>query len=1068
MRRHGPGGDRSCSRCRWYTMEHRWATTYGRFSGPVVPQPRSWIGERPARWGGTWGLGCTLCSQSLTRRVDPRGTAGQDHRRLCTKWSRFEVRSTTLQAEHFAEHRTSDIHKVALYAWMFPDEPVQLKLQASVSDNRLLSGCVPQLEDWVRAWRAARTPQSWAAAAEKEQTEHFIRALRSRSTGSRPLEHMTLIMQDVLRDRKRAAIYEATSICLSFDDRGGFKLLRFRCDGGPSLHARVSIDGTPPKPSVSGVVGITQCLRGTSLNDFAEDYADRTVKEIEKMVVAFCTPLGGLLDERLLAKFYTSVRSVVADGALQKVAQYLQKSKMPNIVLITRDPAHMLRIAAKDPLLRSDRFGAQHERLFGKTGLLRQVQFSDALQARLEDCQRIVLRHSGKQGGDLRHIMRHFSFAAHRFESMNEPRRKYACVLHAVILLLADIAGDSRRKKEDRQRAEESLDAMTTQDLLETGLAGDFAELAMQTLRLFDRSDPDPALASTALADFADRVRRLFIDGYIMMQPDQPHLKTLTQIVLEQCSDIREFHYGERVKVSWTKTTKPECQETLREIGGIAADMLERIRADFGQNDLYMQFEAMDVNAWHLARQQGHDQAKVLALRRRARNLHEALRLQWNAEDWDVVITAAIRERSSPNMDNRFLWALLLSLPPDDPAQPLVMRRQMLIRFYVSLSDGTGDVERLLGRHAAFLAAHGPGALSEACLEITTEGPTAEHEIATQQDGRLLLTDFSRRCAHLWVASRGRRFGSYKLRVDKGTTSKTRFVGSLRAVQVKTRAAMNNLVIQARRDETPGQLDRRRTVVGHRRSELLLGIAALGPLPATAAIKKFRKTTTDRVKTKSAVAGLWRGFDKTLPAPRRKDGTRLPYMVGAPAARHVPVITAATTWRPTLALSQGRKRSAVRSVGRPIAAVKEPTGAAASPSDAIVVEDDLPHAPLQDRVLKTWLPAIAQGKTVSVNKTKTRIGFKAGVQVRATVRMTHDFSKKHKGLAAEMRRHTTSPGSKWHEVEHGGFAIHDLHSLRCFLVHVQRRPLVCGVGAETAKPAVMLGNVSRYGRPIAA
>ena len=159
MRRHGPGGDRSCSRCRWYTMEHRWATTYGRFSGPAVPQPRSWIGERPARWGGTWGLGCTLCSQSLTRRVDPRGTAGQDHRRLCTKWSRFEVRSTTLQAEHFAEHRTSDIHKVALYAWMFPDEPVQLKLQASVSDNRLLSGCVPQLEDWVRAWRAARTPR---------------------------------------------------------------------------------------------------------------------------------------------------------------------------------------------------------------------------------------------------------------------------------------------------------------------------------------------------------------------------------------------------------------------------------------------------------------------------------------------------------------------------------------------------------------------------------------------------------------------------------------------------------------------------------------------------------------------------------------------------------------------------------------------------------------------------------------------------------------------------------------------------------------------------------------------
>ena len=254
------------------------------------------------------------------------------------------MRPQILQAEDFAEHRSSDIHKVALHAWMFPDEPVLLKLQASLSDNRFLSGCVPQLEDWVRAWRAARTPQSWQAAAEKEQTEHFIRALRSRSTGSRPLERMALIMQDVLRDRKRTAISEATSICLSFDDRGGFKLLRFRCDGGPSLHIRASAEGEPPRASVAGVVGCIQSLRGTSLSDFAEDYADRTVKEIEKLVGAFCTPLGGSLDEGLLAKFYSSVRSVVADGALQKVAQYLQKSKMPNPAILPTCCASLRRI----------------------------------------------------------------------------------------------------------------------------------------------------------------------------------------------------------------------------------------------------------------------------------------------------------------------------------------------------------------------------------------------------------------------------------------------------------------------------------------------------------------------------------------------------------------------------------------------------------------------------------------------------------------------------------------------------------------------------------------------------
>ena len=176
---------------------------------------------------------------------------------------------------------------------------------------------------------------------------------------------------------------------------------------------------------------------------------------------------------------YSQVRRICVDGALVKVAQYLRATKMPNVVLICRDPGHMLRIAMKDPLIRSNRFGAQHERLFGKNGLLRQVQFSDGLQARLEECQRIVLRHAGHQGGNLRHVMRHFSLAAHRFESMNEPRRMYVCVLRAVVLLLADMAGDSRRTKDERKRAEDILAATTMQDVLETGLAGDICVCMM-------------------------------------------------------------------------------------------------------------------------------------------------------------------------------------------------------------------------------------------------------------------------------------------------------------------------------------------------------------------------------------------------------------------------------------------------------------------------------------------------------------------------------------------------------------------------------------------------------------
>jgi hypothetical protein len=297
------------------------------------------------------------------------------------------------------------------------------------------------------------------------------------------------------------------------------------------------------------------------------------------------------------------------------------------------------------------------------------------------------------------------------------------------------------------------------------------------------------------LADFADRVRRLFIDGFVLMEPSDPSLKTLTQIVLEQCSDIRQFRYGERVKVLWSKTTKEECQETLREIATVVSDMLDRIRADFGDNDLYMQLRALDVAAWAFARQQGSDPAKHIALKRCARNWHEALGLKWVAGDWELVVSAAIRERDGgASKDNRAVWARVLSFPGPLADRRAIKQSELLIRFYLSLTDGTGSVERQLGRHASFLGSHGPGAPAEACLEIATEGPAHESEIATRRDGHFLLTPCSRQWAEIWVATRGRRFGSYKVRADVGRRSRVRFHGSLRAVQVRTRAALDDLV----------------------------------------------------------------------------------------------------------------------------------------------------------------------------------------------------------------------------------------------------------------------------------
>ena len=106
--------------------------------------------------------------------------------------------------------------------------------------------------------------------------------------------------------------------------------------------------------------------------------------------------------------------------------------------------------------------------------------------------------------------MRHLSYALHRFESWVEPRRRYACILHAVALLLAEVAGDARRKPADRARAERCLEAMTPQELREIGCSADWGEVCQRFLREFDCADRDATTSATRL------------DGWRIAPPAKP------------------------------------------------------------------------------------------------------------------------------------------------------------------------------------------------------------------------------------------------------------------------------------------------------------------------------------------------------------------------------------------------------------------------------------------------------------------------------------------------------------------------------------------------------------------
>ena len=168
-----------------------------------------------------------MCAEAAARTATGDIEKGP-HRRRGSRWARFEVRCVSLQAEHVRQHRESDVHKLAVLAWLRPAAPVRLQLQATLSDDALLAGATPQPEDWLRVWRAARTPQSWQAAAESLRTEHFIRQIRDRSVGSRPLEQMARVIREAVRIEKRLMLRASSAISLLFDDRAGYKLVRFR------------------------------------------------------------------------------------------------------------------------------------------------------------------------------------------------------------------------------------------------------------------------------------------------------------------------------------------------------------------------------------------------------------------------------------------------------------------------------------------------------------------------------------------------------------------------------------------------------------------------------------------------------------------------------------------------------------------------------------------------------------------------------------------------------------------------------------------------------------------------
>ena len=340
-------------------------------------------------------------------------------------------------------------HKTAAANFFAPEAPLVVTLQKTFEDEDLLKGAVPQLGDWMRVWRMCREPQSWRAVEHVHGTENYISQLRETSANSRALQSMSLIEREVTRMKKRDFIRSMTYISYAFDERDAHLLLRYRCDVPPfaNAHCRtawgvahgreLSEEAAMELCHSCGVVGVGRVYFQKSLADLTDEGAEQLAEDVISLIRAFCTPLGDVFDEHLFDAMKNKCIEVAVDGAALKAARLLQEKHFPNMIILCRDASHAIRIACKEPLVRTGGFKTQHEELFKKKGaLLKSIGHSNKLKSELEACQKFVVDTEGHQGAGLTSIIQNLSHAQHRWESLSAPYRAYCCMLTAMGMLL--------------------------------------------------------------------------------------------------------------------------------------------------------------------------------------------------------------------------------------------------------------------------------------------------------------------------------------------------------------------------------------------------------------------------------------------------------------------------------------------------------------------------------------------------------------------------------------------------------------------------------------------------------
>ncbi|CAE7431728.1 Cdkl4 [Symbiodinium sp. CCMP2592] len=326
-----------------------------------------------------------------------------------------------MQACCIHAHSKTFVHQVATKVYLAPDTPISQCLPYSIKHQHLFSRNVPQPADWLRAWRACRTASSFKGAVKLYSTEDFA-AGRNTKLDSVSLKNMILVMHWAVKSVRKQRLEQATSISLSVDDRKEYRLVRYRCDVPPrtakqsaapvsqgpqgSQGSQGSEDGPLVADGLLGVYKTGASVPEKTLEEHDADKSQVMADSIGIVIDRACQDPEGKTDEESCSRLKLHVRHFAADqctSARQCGRLLVTGGQYPNLVWVSHDPAHQVRIAYQDPLHAMPEFQAQWERLFapgkGKHALIPDIQNSEVWKARLMAAQQEVLRLHGSQAG---------------------------------------------------------------------------------------------------------------------------------------------------------------------------------------------------------------------------------------------------------------------------------------------------------------------------------------------------------------------------------------------------------------------------------------------------------------------------------------------------------------------------------------------------------------------------------------------------------------------------------------------------------------------------------------------